>query len=66
MGPGTHRQIGMLTGHTGEVNSVAFAPDGGTLASAGADQSVRLWDTATHRRIGEPGIHAGDAQGLAF
>jgi WD40 repeat protein len=34
-----------LKGHTGEINSVCFAPDGATLASAG-DQTVRLWDVA--------------------
>ncbi len=34
-----------LTGHTGGVNSVAFSPDGKTIASG--DGTVRLWDVAT-------------------
>ncbi|HEV7452880.1 MAG TPA: hypothetical protein VGO16_16140 [Pseudonocardiaceae bacterium] len=38
------RQLGQpLTGHTRAVYSVAFAPDGRTLATS-TDQTVRLWD----------------------
>lgn len=36
-----------LTGHSGRVKSVAFSPDGQTLASGSSDQTVRLWDIST-------------------
>jgi WD40 repeat protein len=42
----THRQITALTGPGGAVNSVAFSPDGTTLAAGSTDHTVRLWDVA--------------------
>ena len=66
----THRQVALsLTGHTGDVESVRFSPDGTILASGGGflDGTVRLWDVATHRQIGQPLTgHRLDVQSVAF
>jgi WD40 repeat protein len=36
-------EITTLTGHTDTVTSVAFSPNGKTLATGGSDGTVRVW-----------------------
>ena len=43
----TKRERAVLKGHKGQVLSVAFSPDGSTVATGSFDFTVRLWDTAT-------------------
>jgi WD40 repeat protein len=35
---------GTAEGHTGEVNSAIFAPDGGRILTGSDDRTARLWD----------------------
>jgi hypothetical protein len=39
-------EVARLPGHTSYVWSLAWSPDGSTLASGSGDFTVRLWDTA--------------------
>jgi WD40 repeat protein len=47
-------------GHSQGVFSLAFAPDGNTLASGSADNTVKFWDVASRREIRSlgPGLPA--------
>jgi hypothetical protein len=48
---GTRRRIGApLTGHTGSVTSVAFSPDGRTLAATDTAKTPWLWDGPEFRK----------------
>ena len=54
--------------HSGSwaILSVAFSPSGKTLATAGYDGSVRLWDPATGKEISTPMRHRGPVMTVAF
>jgi WD40 repeat protein len=45
----TGKTLRTLTGHTGEVLSLAFSLDGKRLATASADQTVRVWNVSSEQ-----------------
>jgi WD40 repeat protein len=46
-----------LWGHTDSVTRAVFSPDGQTVLSAGWDDRIVVWSTATRQSLGQP-IHA--------
>ena len=46
-----------LEGHTKDVNSVSWSPDGKMLASASSDGTLKLWDVATGKGNSRRGTH---------
>lgn len=59
------KERAVMRGHTSEVRSVAFAPDGKTLAS-GADQTVILWDVEAAKTQATLRGHRADVLAVAF
>ncbi|QJX00259.1 WD40 repeat domain-containing protein [Frigoriglobus tundricola] len=55
-----------LKGHSDIVDTIAFSPDGKTLATAGADKAVKLWNPADGKEIKALGTHDGSVYAVAF
>ncbi len=60
------REQNRLEGHRDSVNSVAFSPDGKTLASASTDNTIKLWNLDTGKEITTLSGHSDRVNSVAF
>src|SRR6266498_1842040 len=54
------------TGHSNNVSSVAFSPDGKTLASGSWDNTIKLWEVATGHELRALTGHSSYVTSVAF
>ncbi|MDE2742100.1 MAG: hypothetical protein OXI58_10955, partial [Gemmatimonadota bacterium] len=62
----SRKPLTTLKGHTGNVYSVAFSPDGATLASGSSDDNVILWDVESRKPLTTLKGHTGWVQSVSF
>ncbi len=53
-------------GHSSDVESVAFSPDGKYLASSSSDETVKLWSVESQKEVTTLQGHTKSVNSIAF
>jgi len=61
-----HLERMTLRGHVGEVDSVAFSPDGQRIATCSWDRTVKVWDAASGKELLTLKGHKSNINSVAF
>ena len=61
----TGADLGELVGHVSWIPALTFTPDGKRLVSAGADQTIRIWDVADQRLFASLRGHLSEIYAVA-
>ena len=62
----TGAEVDLLTEHTSVIRSVAFNPDGSTLAGGSWDGTIHLWDATTGQHLNTLTGHRSAVRSVAF
>lgn len=62
----TGSPIGAFIGHTGAVQTLAFSPDGQSLASGGSDRTIKLWSMVTRELLANLEGHTDTVTAIAY
>ena len=58
--------VSPLTGHDGEVTSIAYSPDGTRLVSGSFDETIRIWNSETGQLLSTLNRHSRRVSSVAY
>ena len=60
------KEVKTLRGHSDDVNSLSYSPDGKYLASGSWDNTIKIWDVLTGERVKTLGGHIYSVNSVCY